>query len=79
MLCEGILLYLLLRVVFSEMSKKWWPFLLIGYCKWLIENDNFVKILITNIFAVTPVPIVVITVGARYKYYGVRDSCGNLL
>ena len=33
MLCEGIMLYLLLRVVFSEMSKKWWPFVLIGYCK----------------------------------------------
>ena len=31
MLCEGILLYLLLRVVFSEMAKTWWPFLLIGY------------------------------------------------
>ena len=25
------MLYLLLIVVFSNMSKKWWPFLLIGY------------------------------------------------
>lgn len=33
MLCEGVLLYLLLRVVFSEMAKTWWPFLLIGYGK----------------------------------------------
>ena len=33
MLCEGIMLYLLLIVVFSEMSKKWWPFLIIGYGK----------------------------------------------
>ena len=31
MLCEGVLLYLLLRVVFSEMAKTWWPFMLIGY------------------------------------------------
>jgi hypothetical protein len=27
------MLYLLLIVVFSKMSKKWWPFLLIGYCE----------------------------------------------
>lgn len=27
------MLYLLLIVVFSEMSKKWWPFLIIGYGK----------------------------------------------
>ena len=41
MLCEGILLYLLLRVVFSEMAKMWWPFLLIGYGKicWTIITE----------------------------------------
>ena len=31
MLCEGILLFLLLVIVFSSMSKQLWPFLLIGY------------------------------------------------
>ena len=31
MLCEGILLYLLLVVVFSRLSHQWWLFLLIGY------------------------------------------------
>ena len=31
MLCEGIFLFLLLVVVFSSMSKRIWPFLLIGY------------------------------------------------
>ena len=38
MLCEGIMLYLLLIVVFSKMSKKWWPFLLIGYCEITIDS-----------------------------------------
>ena len=33
MLCEGITLYLMLVVVFSRVSKKWWLFLIIGYCK----------------------------------------------
>ena len=31
MLCEGIMLYLMLVLVFSKLSKKWWLFLLIGY------------------------------------------------
>ena len=31
MLCEGILLYLLLVVVFSRLSRRWWLFILIGY------------------------------------------------
>ena len=31
MLCEGILLYLLLVVVFSRLSRQWWLSILIGY------------------------------------------------
>ena len=31
MLCEGIVLYLLLVVVFSRLSRQWWLFILIGY------------------------------------------------
>ena len=31
MLCEGIMLYLMLVVVFSKLSKKWWFFMIIGY------------------------------------------------
>ena len=31
MLCEGIMLYLMLVVVFSTLSKKWWLFLLLGW------------------------------------------------
>ena len=35
MLCEGIMLYLLLHVIFISISKQWWffMFMIIGYCK----------------------------------------------
>ena len=33
MLCEGIMLYLMLVMVFSRLSKKWWLFLLLGWGK----------------------------------------------
>ena len=31
MMCEGVMLYLMLVVVFSKISKKWWFFLLLGW------------------------------------------------
>jgi hypothetical protein len=30
-------------------------------------------------YAVPAIPIVAVTVGVRYQYYGVRDACGDLL
>ena len=73
------MLYLLLIVVFSKMSKKWWPFLLIGYGETL-PNRCVNKVSNNSLFfTVPPLPIVVITVGIRYQYYGVRDNCGDLL
>ena len=33
MMCEGIMLYLMLIVVFSKLSNKWWFFLILGYCE----------------------------------------------
>ena len=33
MLCEGVMLYLMVVKVFSQLSKKWWFFLLLGYGK----------------------------------------------
>ncbi len=33
MLCEGIMLYLMLVVVFNRISKKWWIFFIIGWGK----------------------------------------------
>jgi len=37
MLCEGVMLYLMLVVVFSKLSKRWWFFLLLGWreCKFI--------------------------------------------
>ena len=34
MMCEGIMLYLMLIVVFSKLSSKWWFFLILGYCEY---------------------------------------------
>ena len=31
MMCEGVMLYLMLVVVFSKLTEKWWFFLLIGW------------------------------------------------
>ena len=36
MLCEGIMLYLMLVVVFSKLSKRWWFFLLLGWGEVLV-------------------------------------------
>ena len=36
MLCEGVMLYLMLVVVFSTLSKKWWFFLILGWSKCLL-------------------------------------------
>ena len=33
MMCEGVMLYLMLIVVFSRLSNKWWIFLILGYCE----------------------------------------------
>ena len=35
MLCEGVMLYLMLVLVFTQLKDKWWFFLLLGYCKLL--------------------------------------------
>ena len=31
MMCEGVMLYLMLVVVFSRLSRKWWFFMLLGW------------------------------------------------
>jgi latrophilin 2 len=33
MLSEGVMLYLMLWVVFSRLSTKWWFFFMLGWCK----------------------------------------------
>ncbi len=42
MLCEGIMLYLLLVVVFSKLSKNVWFFLFIGYGKIILKCGAYV-------------------------------------
>ena len=40
MLSEGVMLYLMLVVVFSTLSKKWWFFMLLGWCKLTKINSH---------------------------------------
>ena len=39
MMCEGVMLYLMLIVVFSRVSKKWWFFLILGYCEFAVVSS----------------------------------------
>ena len=42
MLCEGVMLYLMMVVVFSKLSKKWWFYLLLGWgeCSYRYNNKK---------------------------------------
>ena len=40
MLCEGIMLYLMLVIVFSELTKKWWIFFLLGWGELVVGKQN---------------------------------------
>ncbi len=59
MLCEGIMLYLMLVVVFSTLSKKWWLFCIIGWGEvvyvllydWNWYNANCTKLHVVYFFA----------------------------
>ena len=44
MLCEGIMLYLMLVVVFSELTKKWWIFFLLGWGELVVGKQTFLAI-----------------------------------
>ena len=41
MLCEGMMLYLMLVVVFSRLSEKWWFFMILGWGTFL--NSRHVR------------------------------------
>ena len=43
MLCEGIMLYLMLVMVFSELSNKWWLFLILGWGRYNIITIYFIR------------------------------------
>jgi len=48
MLCEGVMLYLMLVVVFSKLSKKWWFFLLLGWGMYIRNDQIIIAILYTG-------------------------------
>ena len=50
MLCEGIMLYLMLVVVFSTLSKNWWFFLIIGWGKNVARRLNVIYMCIRTYF-----------------------------
>ena len=41
MMCEGIMLYLMLVVVFSRFINKWWFFMILGYCKSILYDKIY--------------------------------------
>jgi len=45
MLCEGIMLYLMLVLVFSRLSKKWWFFLILGWSECLQIHMKYSAVL----------------------------------
>ena len=74
MMCEGIMLYLMLIVVFSKLSSKWWFFLILGWgeqvTSWCLRFLG-----LSLVPALIPV---VVGVAVRHKQYGVRNDSGKL-
>ena len=81
------MLYLMLVVVFSKLARMWWFFLLLGYCKqkntlFDIKERN-TSYEVTDIyppisFEGPPLFFVVVGLGARHDYYGVKGDDGEL-
>ena len=93
MMCEGIMLYLLLTVVFSSLSKKWWLFMILGYCKSYVCTYAIHETILcsrnrwqspticyhcTPLYTGTPLLFVIIGLAARAEYYGVHGDDGEL-
>ena len=83
MMCEGVMLYLMLVVVFTRIIEKWWLFLLLGWGEIMLYRIICYSVLLTllqfDFLPGIPVIFVVIGVGAVLDEYGVRDSEGKLL
>ena len=62
------MLYLMLVLVFSKLSKKWWFFILVGWGK---QFQN-VSILCTALVMIIGLPVIVVAVaaGLQYENYG---------
>ena len=61
MLCEGIMLYLMLVVVFSSLAKKWWFFMLMGWgeLKFQTHSYNLHSVFLCFPIGLPTVPVVV--------------------
>ena len=73
------MLYLMLVMVFSSLSKKWWFFLVLGWGKPL--HMNACMHWINYYFLYFPaVPLLPVIIGAsvRHDGYGVTDKNGQL-
>ena len=67
MLCEGIMLFLQLVIVFSSLSKRWYLYLLIGW------GNKHLDMIVIVLFLYIGLPIipVSISVSILYESYGV--------
>lgn len=77
MLCEGVMLYLLLVVVFSKLSRKWYQFFVLGWGQ--LSSISLTESNVSISPAVTPLIPVVIGVTVRYDNYVTKDENGKIL
>ena len=87
MLCEGILLYLMLVVVFVRLRTNWWAFLLLGWGegKWIaVELTQLCDISFMHgsacFYIHVGLPLVLVAPGMamRYEQYAtVNQDCQN--
>ena len=71
MMCEGIMLFLLLVVVFTSIGKRWYLFLIIGWGVYIVLILPYAYNLLTIISYIgVPIIPVAISSGLIYKQYG---------
>ena len=72
MLCEGVILYLMVVKVFTQLPKKLWIFILLGYGKLLLRQRHVKSYMqfIYFTFLGIPLPFIIIGAAVRYNQYG---------
>ena len=71
------MLYLMLVVIFSKLTNKWWFFLLLGYGK-CFNNHVSTHSQVSHYTVGIPLFFVIVGLAARHDYYGVRGNNGEL-
>ena len=75
------MLYLMLVVVFTKLTNKWWYFLLLGYGECHTSSMYAcvtLSLTVTILCTGTPLLFVVVGVASRTEYYGVRGDDDEL-